>query len=100
MEKKISQLSDVHFGEKNFSLDLKNNLLKQLEGENPDLIIVAGDLTTSGYAHEYDDAAAFVDELNAITNTHIIPGNHDARNVGLLHFENRRKSAIFRHENF
>lgn len=87
MEKKIAQVSDVHFGEKNFSQNLKNNLIKQLEDENPDLIIVAGDLTTQGYSHEYEDATVFVDELKTITQTHIIPGNHDARNVGLLHFE-------------
>ena len=87
MEKKIAQISDIHFGEKNFSNDLKNNLLSQLEDENPDLIIAAGDMTTQGYAHEYEDASTFIDELKAITQTHIIPGNHDARNVGLLHFE-------------
>lgn len=87
MEKKIAQISDIHFGEKNFSNDLKNNLISQLEDENPDLIIAAGDMTTQGYAHEYEDASVFIDELKAITQTHIIPGNHDARNVGLLHFE-------------
>jgi len=87
MEKKISQISDIHFGEKNFSHDLKNKLINQLENENPDLIIVSGDLTTKGYVHEYKDASAFLDELKTITNTYIIPGNHDARNVGLLHFE-------------
>ncbi len=97
MEKKIAQLSDVHFGEKNFSQDLKNNLLKQLQDENPDLIVVAGDLTTEGYAHEYNDAAAFVDELRTITETHIIPGNHDARNVGLLHFEKQIGDRKFLH---
>jgi Predicted phosphohydrolases len=97
MEKKIAQLSDVHFGEKNFSHDLKNNLIKQLEDENPDLIIVAGDLTTEGYAHEYNDAAAFVDELKAITEVHIVPGNHDARNVGLLHFEKQIGERKFLH---
>ena len=56
MQKKIIQVSDIHFGEKTFSQDLKNNLLKQVTDENPDLIIVSGDLTTEGYAHEYNDA--------------------------------------------
>ncbi|MGB4611395.1 MAG: metallophosphoesterase [Methanothermobacter thermautotrophicus] len=87
MEKKIAQISDVHFGEKNFSDQLRKNLLHQLENENPDLIIVSGDLTTEGYSHEYELAAAFVDELRTITSTYTIPGNHDARNVGLIHFE-------------
>jgi 3',5'-cyclic AMP phosphodiesterase CpdA len=66
---------------------LKDNLLNQLEDENPDLIIVSGDLTTEGYVHEYEQAAEFVDQLRSITSTYIVPGNHDARNVGLIHFE-------------
>ncbi len=45
MDKKISQISDIHFGEKNFSDTLKDNLIRQLEDENPDLIVVSGDLT-------------------------------------------------------
>jgi 3',5'-cyclic AMP phosphodiesterase CpdA len=87
MERKIIQISDVHFGEKTFSQDLKYNVIKQLESENPDLIVVSGDLTTQGYRHEYEDALTFLDELKAITSTYTIPGNHDARNVGLIHFE-------------
>lgn len=87
MEKKIAQISDIHFGEKTFSTQLKENLLNQLTEENPDLIIVSGDLTTEGYAHEYELASEFVEDLRAITNTYTIPGNHDARNVGLIHFE-------------
>ena len=87
MQKKIIQISDIHFGEKTFSQDLKNNFLKQLADENPDLIIVSGDLTTEGYPHEYNDASTFLDELKSITKTHVIPGTHDARNVGLIHFE-------------
>lgn len=87
MQRKIVQVSDIHFGEKTFSHDLKNNAVKQIESENPDLIIISGDLTTKGYAHEYEDASIFLDELKEITNIHVIPGNHDARNVGLVHFE-------------
>ena len=87
MEKKIAQISDIHFGEKNFSQQLKYNLLNQLKEENPDLIIVSGDLTTNGYIHEYEKATEFVEELKSITETYTIPGNHDARNVGLIHFE-------------
>ena len=87
MIKKIIQVSDIHFGEKTFSNDLKNNLLKQVANENPDLIVLSGDLTTQGYVNEYNDASNFVDELKSITDTHVIPGNHDARNVGMIHFQ-------------
>ncbi len=87
MEKKIAQISDIHFGEKHFSGDLKKNLFNQLQEDNPDLIIVAGDLTTWGYHSEYEAAGEYIKELNTIAKTFTIPGNHDARNVGLLHFE-------------
>ncbi len=87
MQNKIIQISDIHFGEKTFSQRLKNNLIKQVTNENPDLIIISGDITSEGYLTEYKDASIFLDDLKSITETHIIPGNHDARNVGLLHFE-------------
>ena len=51
------------------------------------MIIISGDLTTQGYLTEYNDASTFLDDLKSITETHVIPGNHDARNVGLIHFE-------------
>lgn len=87
MQKKIIQVSDIHFGEKTFSSNLKNNLIKQIANENPDMIIISGDLTTQGYLTEYNDASTFLDDLKSITETHVIPDNHDARNVGLIHFE-------------
>lgn len=97
MQKKIIQVSDIHFGEKTFSQELKNKLLGQVTYENPDLIIVSGDITTQGYSDEYNNAATFLDELSSITQTHVIPGNHDARNVGLIHFEKEIGERKFIH---
>jgi Icc protein len=64
LQKKIIQVSDIHFGEKTFSSNLKNNLIKQIANENPDMIIISGDLTTQGYLTEYNDASSFLDDLN------------------------------------
>ena len=97
LQKKIIQISDIHFGEKTFSPELKNNLLSQITDENPDLIIVSGDLTTQGYAQEYDDASEFLDELRVISEAHVITGNHDARNIGLSHFEKQIGESKFVH---
>lgn len=97
MGKKIIQISDVHFGDITFSEVLKSNLLAQLEDANPDLLIFAGDLTASGFFHEYGEACEFVDELQSITPAHLIPGNHDVRNVGLVHFENLVSKRKFVH---
>ncbi len=94
MEKKIIQISDLHFGEYKFSEKLKNNLKFQIEYENPDMIIIAGDITSMGYLEEYNDARDFISELNSIAETFVVPGNHDACNVGLNHFRkliNERK---------
>jgi len=86
MEKKIIQISDLHFGEYKFSERLKNNLKFQIEYENPDLIVIAGDITSMGYIEEYNMARDFISELSAISATYVVPGNHDACNVGLIHF--------------
>ncbi|HML06251.1 MAG TPA: metallophosphoesterase [Methanobacterium sp.] len=87
MEKKIIQISDLHFGEFKFSEKLKTNLKCQIEYENPDLIVIAGDITSMGYIEEYNNAREFIDELISITDTYVVPGNHDACNVGLIHFK-------------
>ena len=97
LQKKIIQASDIHFGDNTFSIELKNNLINQISEENPDLIILSGDLTTNGYADEYDSAAEFVEELKSISETHVVPGNHDARNVGLIHFEKEIGERKFIH---
>ena len=88
MEKKIIQISDLHFGEFKFSEELKNNLKFQIEYENPDLIVIAGDITSMGYIEEYNMARDFIKDLNNIAETFVVPGNHDSCNVGLIHFRN------------
>jgi hypothetical protein len=53
---------------------------------SPDLVVIAGDVTDGGYPDQYPVAKA---ELSALTCPHVlmVPGNHDARNVGYLGFE-------------
>ena len=87
MMKKIIHLSDIHYGEKTFSKDLINKLLIQLRKEKPDLILVSGDITQHGYKYEYEIIKKFFERLKNISKTFVVPGNHDARNVGLVHFE-------------
>ena len=54
---------------------------------DPDVVVIAGDLTMEGREWEYEEAAQWLDGIDAPKI--VIPGNHDARNVGYLHF--RRK---------
>jgi Icc protein len=82
----IAQLSDVHVGGARYRRDLLRLALAEINAAAPDLVVVAGDVTDEGYPDQYPAAR---DELSAIecANVVFVPGNHDARNVGYLGFE-------------
>jgi 3',5'-cyclic-AMP phosphodiesterase len=82
----IAQLSDVHVGGGRYRRELLHAAIAEINAAAPDLVVVAGDLTDEGYPDQYPLAKQ---ELAALTcpNVVLVPGNHDARNVGYLHFE-------------
>lgn len=83
----IAQLSDIHCGSPFFDPQLLHHAVEEIRVLAPDLVVVGGDLTTDGYAHEFRDAQSFLAPLfDAQLTTIVIPGNHDAKNVGYLHF--------------
>ena len=83
----IAQLSDIHCGSPFFDPQLLQHAVEEVRSVAPDLVLIGGDLTTDGYAHEFRDAQNHLAPLleSEIT-TVVIPGNHDAKNVGYLHF--------------
>ena len=52
----------------------------------PDIVVCSGDLTTFGFKEEYVQAKRYLDRLDCESLV-VIPGNHDSRNVGYIHFE-------------
>lgn len=83
----IAQLSDLHCGSPFFDENLLECAVDEVRGLRPDLVVVGGDLTTEGYAHEFRTAQRLLEPLFADNlTTLVIPGNHDAKNVGYLHF--------------
>jgi len=86
MEVKILHLSDLHFGSPLHSEKLEANILSYTEKVKPDAIVITGDLTEDGYPHEYEAAVKFIDKLKTELKL-IVPGNHDARNMGYALFE-------------
>jgi Icc protein len=82
---RIAQISDIHCGEPSFDAALMQSILDSVNDMTPDLLIVAGDLTASGYEWEFQEAARWLDR--AQPPMLVIPGNHDSRNVGYIHFE-------------
>jgi 3',5'-cyclic-AMP phosphodiesterase len=52
----------------------------------PDVVVVSGDLTSNGFKDEYALARRYIDGIECESLV-VIPGNHDSRNVGYVHFE-------------
>jgi 3',5'-cyclic AMP phosphodiesterase CpdA len=82
----IAQLSDVHVGGGRYRQELLHAAITEINAATPDLVVIAGDVTDEGYPDQYPLAK---EELSALACPQIVrvPGNHDARNVGYLHYE-------------
>jgi 3',5'-cyclic AMP phosphodiesterase CpdA len=81
----IAHISDPHVGSPYFVPNLMNRVIVELNELQPDVVICSGDLTNEGYRQEYKNWVAYAERIRAPL--HTVPGNHDARNVGYLHFE-------------
>jgi len=66
--------------------DLLERAISEINGIDPDIVICSGDPTTFGFKHEYVTARGYLDQI-ACDSVVVIPGNHDSRNVGYVHFE-------------
>ncbi len=82
----IAQISDLHCGEAHFVPNLLARAITEVNDLEPDVVVVSGDLTTFGFKEEYALAKEFLDGLEC-ESVVVIPGNHDSRNVGYVHFE-------------
>ena len=82
----IAQLSDIHVGGGRSSESLLRTAIDEVNTAEPDLVVVAGDLTDDGYSDQYPLVQK---ELAALACPEVVrvPGNHDARNVGYLRYE-------------
>jgi 3',5'-cyclic-AMP phosphodiesterase len=82
---RIVQLSDIHCGEITFDAKAMGLCIQSINTMAPDLVVVAGDLTAGGYEWEFAEACDWLQHIDAPKV--VVPGNHDARNVGWVHFE-------------
>jgi 3',5'-cyclic AMP phosphodiesterase CpdA len=81
----IAHVSDPHVGSPYFVPNLMNRVIVELNELAPEVVVCTGDLTNEGYRQEYKNFVAYLERIQAPVVT--VPGNHDARNVGYLHFE-------------
>ena len=83
---RIAHLWDLHCGGPYFEPTLLERAIAEINELGPDLVICSGDLTTFGFKHEYQLARQYVDRIECEALV-VVPGNHDSRNVGYVHFE-------------
>jgi Icc protein len=81
----IAHISDTHVGSPYFVPNLMNRVIVELNQLEPDIVVCTGDVTNEGYRQEYKNVVAYLSRVKSPVVT--VPGNHDARNVGYLHFE-------------
>src|SRR5438046_2188798 len=81
----IVQLSDLHCGQQFFLPNLLERAIAETNELGPDVVVISGDLTSHGFKEEYAVAKDYVEQIEGDSLV-IIPGNHDSRNVGYVHF--------------
>ncbi|MEO6866609.1 MAG: metallophosphoesterase family protein [Gaiellales bacterium] len=82
----IAHLSDLHCGHPHFVPEMLDTAIREVNELAPDIVVISGDLTGFGFLPDYEQAREFIDKIEC-EQVVTIPGNHDARNVGYLHFE-------------
>ena len=82
----IAQISDIHCGSPHFVPSLLERAITEINELEPNVVVVSGDLTADGFREEYELAREYIDRLDT-EDPIVIPGNHDSRNVGYVHFE-------------
>ena len=83
---RIAHISDIHCGSQYFVPNLLNRALVEVNDLAPDVVVVTGDLTNAGYRQEFREAREYLDRIDC-PEVLVVPGNHDSRNVGYVHFE-------------
>jgi Icc protein len=94
----IAHISDLHCGGPHFVANLLERAISEVNELRPDIVICSGDLTSFGFKQEYAEAKRYLDSLQC-GSVVVIPGNHDSRNVGYVHFEElfgQRNSVLHR----
>ncbi len=82
----IAQVSDLHCGSIQFVPELAETVVAEVNALEPDILVVTGDLTDMGFERDYEHAAEILSRIECPQRI-VIPGNHDARNVGEVFFE-------------
>jgi 3',5'-cyclic AMP phosphodiesterase CpdA len=82
----LVHISDLHAGSPYFVPSLMDRAVVEINELAPDAVVCTGDLTEMGFRQDYLVAREYLERI-VCPRLLVIPGNHDSRNVGYVHFE-------------
>ncbi|MFX1420630.1 MAG: metallophosphoesterase family protein [Promethearchaeota archaeon] len=97
----IIHISDLHFGSE-FVLQYMENIISYIEKIKPDAVVCTGDVVHKGRVVQFEGFLPFLNQIKEKSKFLAVPGNHDAKNSGLIFFEKliapRRSKLILEHK--
>ncbi|MHA1490741.1 MAG: metallophosphoesterase family protein [Promethearchaeota archaeon] len=98
----LIQISDLHYGSE-FQEKYLENILSYIKNNSLDAVVCSGDIVHKGRFHQYQEIVPLLEEIRKLIPFLAVPGNHDAKNNGLIFFERfigpRRSCMILEEKN-
>ncbi len=98
----LIQISDLHYNSE-FILKYLENIISYIKNNSLDAVVCSGDIVHKGRFHQYQEIVPYLEEIRKIVPFLAVPGNHDAKNNGLIFFERfigpRRSCMILEEKN-
>ena len=82
----IIHISDLHYGSE-FVPEYMENIISYIKDSKPDVVICTGDIIHKGRVVQYREVLPYINRIKELSNFLAVPGNHDAKNSGLIFFE-------------
>ncbi len=82
----LIHISDLHYGSE-FVPEYMENILSYIKDSKPDVVICTGDIIHKGRVVQYKEVLPYINRIKELSKFLAVPGNHDAKNSGLIFFE-------------
>jgi len=82
----IIHISDLHYGSE-FVPEYMENIISYIKDSKPDVVICTGDIIHKGRVVQYREVLPYINRIKELSKFLAVPGNHDAKNSGLIFFE-------------
>ncbi len=82
----LIHISDLHYGSE-FKTEYMENIISYINQVQPDIVVCTGDIVHKGRIKQFEGILPYINRIKEITRFMAVPGNHGAKNTGLIFFE-------------